>query len=153
MKSRLGCVTAVRITKAIVVAFAIMIATWSMVHFVFLVANVPQYELVPLPNNPVAYSNAVVRFSNPTLLNHVRIPVLLGNHKRCLAPGEEHQVRWLVAERFWLRPRKIERIEVSSSNEVYVVVRPWFGRVNTTLLMKKEDAKWIILAGEATWEM
>lgn len=137
---------AFKVAGAVVAA---VLLTWVLVHVAFLARKLPQYKLVPLSTNPTEYSNALARFSNPSALDNVKIPVLIDDNGRLVSTSEESQIKWLVAGTFWLRPRKIERIELGSTNEMYVVVRPLFGRTDSTLFVKKENAKWIMFAGEA----
>jgi hypothetical protein len=135
--------------KVAAVALGTVLAIWFLVHLVFLTSNISLYELVPLATSPAQYSNVVARFTDPTALNNVRIPVRIDKKEGAFDPEELWQIRRLVAAKFWLRPRKIEGIELSSSNEVFAVVRPLFGASSSTLFVKKESSGWIILTGEA----
>ena len=134
------------------VAIALVVAvllTWVLVHVAFFARKLPQYKLVPLATNPTEYSNALARFSNPSALDNVKIPVLISDKEGLASTRDEAQIKRLVAGAFWLRPRRIERIELGSTNEIYVVLRPLFGREDITLFVKKENAKWIMFAGAA----
>jgi hypothetical protein len=138
---------AFRLASAVVAA---VFLAWALVHVAFYARKIPQYKLVPLSTNPTEYSKALARFSDhPSALDNVKIPVLSNDQERLVATSDEAQIKRLVAGRFWLRPRKIERIEFSATNVIYVVVRPLFGRSESTLFVGKEKAKWFMFAGEA----
>jgi len=137
---------AVKVASAVVAG---VLLAWVLVHVAFFARKLPQYKLVPLSTNPTEYSNALARFSNPFALDNIKIPVLIDEEAGLVSRRDEAQIKWLVAGTFWVRPRTIERIELGSTNEIYVVVRPLFGRADSTLFVKKENAKWIMFAGEA----
>lgn len=138
-----------RAFKVAITVVATVLLTWVSVHVVFLARKLPRYKLVPLSTNPAEYSNALARFSNPSALDNVKIPVLIDDKGGLVSSRDEAQIKRLVAGTFWLCPHKIDRIELASTNEMYVVVRSLFRNAESTLFVKKENAKWIMFAGEA----
>lgn len=134
--------------KISIVVVAIGVLAWSLIHVAFVAGKPPQYKLVPLSTNKSEYGKAVARFSNPSALDHIRIPVIAQSGESLLS-DEVNRVKWLIVSKYWPRPHKIERIELVSSNELYVVVHALFGRANRTLFLKKENDAWIVFAGEA----